>query len=161
MVWRSTKKYSELVKWFLEKDYECLEENLKCIKEVLNNEAKKQGGALKNICEDFVSCFDGSERGAYPESTGESAGILSLEYNNSASVIDNVTQITNRLIAQKRAALEDLSKTINCFSSIFCSVYSWSEEARGICLWWVKQSERFTLFAIIATAVVLYIRHNW
>lgn len=106
------KKYTELVKWFLEKDYACLEENLKCMKEVLSNVVQSQGGALKNRCEDFANCFDGSERGAYPEGNGESAGILSLEYDNSASVIDNVTEITDRLIAHKRAALEDLSKTI-------------------------------------------------
>lgn len=106
------KKYNELVRWFISNEYELLEENLKCMKEILKNVVQSQGGALKNRCEDFVNCFDGSERGVYPETDGEIPGILSLEYDNSGSVIDNVTEITDRLIAHKRAALEDLSKTI-------------------------------------------------
>lgn len=107
------KKYSELVKWFIEKDYRCLEDNLKCIKETLSDVAKIQGGTLKARCEDFVSCFSGMDVGGYPEGGGGATGLLSLEYNNSGKISEEVMEIANKATSQKRAILDDLSKTIN------------------------------------------------
>lgn len=107
------KKYSELVKWFIEKDYRCLEDNLKCIKETLSDVAKNQGGTLKARCEDFVNCFSGMDAGGYPEGGGGATGLLSLEYNNSGKISEEVMEITNKLAYQKRAILDDLSKTMH------------------------------------------------
>lgn len=119
------KKYNELLKWFLSKDYELLMENLKCVKTILYNEAKYPGGGLKDRCEDFVNCLDGSEKGFYSEESGASSGVLSLEYDNTNSVISYVEDVLDDLIPKKKKILNELESTIHggWFSSglIYCS----------------------------------------
>ena len=119
------KKYNELLEWFLSKDYECLLENLKCVTTVLYNEAKYPGGALKDRCEDFVNCLDLSEKGYYPEGSGASSGVLSLDYDNTNSIINNIYDIIDDLLSKKRKVLKELESTIHggWFSSglIYCS----------------------------------------
>ena len=122
---KAQKKYNELLEWFLSKDYECLLENLKCVTTVLYNEAKYPGGGLKDRCEDFVNCLDLSEKGYYPEGSGASSGVLSLDYDNTNSIVINLYDIIEDLISQKRKVLKELESTIHggWFSSglIYCS----------------------------------------
>ena len=80
---------------------------------------------MKDRCEDFVNCLDGSEKGYYPEGSGASSGVLSLDYDNTNSIVINLYDIIDDLLSQKRKVLKELESTIHggWFSSglIYCS----------------------------------------